>query len=307
MKSIYPITATFIDQISHYMVDENWTLDEWRKEFDYMQEVGIDTLVIIRGGYDKRMVYPSKYLPHITEEIEDFAEFIFAEADRRDMNVFTGLYLTKLCIDDTEAEIEKNKLFVSEVLERYNHHKSFFGWYLSYESEADYDGKLITMMNGLSSLCKEKSPEKKVFISPFFANIAAGPVRKELTPEETYHEWKRVLKDCYQNIDICAFQDGTVRFWEYEEYLKAVKRFCDDYNITLWTNVETFDRDPRWSCLPIQFEVLREKLRIANKYAEKNITFCFSRFLSPQSVFQSGRNLNKRYREYYEKKNKEQK
>ena len=305
-KSIYPISATFIDEISHYMADANWDLDDWAKEFDYMQEVGIDTVVIIRGGYDNRMVYPSKYFPHIKEEDEDFAEFIFSQADARGMKVFMGLYITTLIVGDADEEVEKNKIYVDEVLERYAHHKSFVGWYLPHEAQADYDGKLTKLMTELSALCKSKTPEKLTLISPFFST-EVEPVPEIFTPERTYEEWKRILKDAYKNIDICAFQDGTSKFWKYEEYLKAVKKICDEYDIETWANVELFDRDPRRRCYPIQFEVLKYKIKVAEPYVKKYITFDFARFMSPQSIFISGRNLNKLYKKYYQKKAEKEK
>ena len=76
----------------------------------------------------------------------------------------------------------------------------------------------------------------------------------------------------------------------------------DKYNIALWANVETFERDVRSMFFPIPFDVLRYKIKMAQKYVEKCITFEFSHFLSPQSIFESGRNLSALYRSYYGKK-----
>ena len=43
--------------------------------------------------------------------------------------------------------------------------------------------------------------------------------------------------------------------------------------------------------------------KVLKEYAEKVITFEFSHFLSPQSIYPSARNLNRLYRRYYKKHN----
>ena len=83
-----------------------------------------------------------------------------------------------------------------------------------------------------------------------------------------------------------------------------MKKVCDKHGIHLWANVETFERDPRKMFFPISFDILRKKIEIAQEYVENCLTFEFSHFLSPQSIFPSARNLNTLYRNYYEKKNK---
>jgi len=79
-----------------------------------------------------------------------------------------------------------------------------------------------------------------------------------------------------------------------------MKGLCNDYNISLWANVETFERDVRNMFYPIPFDVLRRKIEIAEPYVDKMITFEFSHFLSPQSIYPSAKNLNNLYRKYYE-------
>ena len=83
------------------------------------------------------------------------------------------------------------------------------------------------------------------------------------------------------------------------EYFKSAKKLCDAHGIKLWANVETFERDVRTLYFPIPFELLRTKLEMLAPYVEKNVTFEFSHFLSPQSIFPSARNLNKLYVDYY--------
>ncbi|MBR3863916.1 MAG: DUF4434 domain-containing protein [Clostridia bacterium] len=303
MKNKYPITATFIDEITYDIPSSNWTDDQWIADLDNMKEVGIDTVVLMRGAFYDKCLFPSKVFPTLKKEDEDFAGLIFTEATKRNMNVFLGLYITDLCWGDGdfEVELEKNKLFVDEVLERYGHIPSFKGWYIPHET-AENSYNIAETMGALGKLCKEKAPDKKILISPYFKTALSS--YSSFTPERQAREWDNIWSRCGQYIDYCAFQDGTASLKEYGNYLAEMKKVCEKYDIKLWANVETFERDPRKMFFPISFDILRKKIEIAEEYVEKCLTFEFSHFLSPQSIFPSARNLNTLYRNYYEKKNK---
>ena len=155
-------------------------------------------------------------------------------------------------------------------------------------------------MGGLAKLCKERSPEKQVFISPFFRGVGLFP--DELSPERTAAAWDSILDGIGEYIDACAFQDGTATLDTLGDYLAAVKPVMDKYGISLWSNAETFERDVRSMFFPIPFNTLRRKIKIAEPFVDKIITFEFSHFLSPQSIYPSAKNLNALYRAYYEEK-----
>ena len=303
MKNIYPITGTFIDDITYDIPASNWSNEQWANDLDNMKAVGMDTIVLMRSIFYEKGMYPSKIFSTLKEDGEDFIKFILEEAGKRDMKVFLGMYITDLCwnFGDFEYEIEQNKRYLDEVLPLYKDYPAFYGWYIPHETGSNIYNIKETM-GGLAKLCKEKTPDKKVIISPFFRGI---PGQSEFfTPERTAREWDNIFEDCGKYIDYCAFQDGTTTLADYPKYLSAIKQVTDKYNIELWANVETFERDVRSMFFPIPFEVLRRKIQIANEYVTKCITFEFSHFLSPQSIFPSARNLNNLYRTYYENKNK---
>ena len=66
MKTKYPITATFIDEITYDIPSSNWSEKQWKDDIDNMQSVGIDTLVIMRGVFYDKCIYPSKILQYKT-------------------------------------------------------------------------------------------------------------------------------------------------------------------------------------------------------------------------------------------------
>lgn len=302
MKKQYPITGTFIDDVTYDMPSSNWTEKQWKKEFDYMKKFGLDTLIITRGSFYSQSVYPSKYFPTLKRENEDFARFVFEEAEKRDMQVFMGLAISNLTWNDGDAkgELEKNKIFTQEIVERYGDMPSFAGWYIPHET-CDNVYNIKDVMGGLAALCKDKTPDKKVLVSPFFRGTPIDE-QNPRSPEATADVWKDIWEKHGKDIDICAFQDGTASLEEYPKYLQAMQQVCKEHGIALWSNVETFERDVRHMFFPIPFDVLREKIELAKPYVEKQITFEFSHFLSPQSIFPSGRNLNAVYRSYYGKK-----
>lgn len=59
MKSGFPITGTFIDEITYDIPSSNWSFKQWADDLDNMKAVGMDTLVFIRGGFEERTIFPS--------------------------------------------------------------------------------------------------------------------------------------------------------------------------------------------------------------------------------------------------------
>ena len=82
-------------------------------------------------------------------------------------------------------------------------------------------------------------------------------------------------------------------------YFAKMEEVCKKYDIELWANTETFERDVRKQFYPIPFDLLRAKIDMLTPYVKKFITFEFSHFLSPQSIYLSARNLNNLYKDYY--------
>ena len=298
MKTNYPITGTFIDDVTYDIPCSNWTYEEWAKELDNMAEVGIDTLIFARAVFCGKCIYPSKVFPTLKDEDDDFAGFILREAAKRNMTVFVGGYISNLTWNngDWKNEIAQNKKFIKEFVARYGDIPSFKGWYVPHEG---YDRilNLKDTMGGLAALYKDSTPEKYVLVSPFFRSAVTSA--EPFTPERTAEEWDYIWEKCGKDIDFCAFQDGTAPLDELAAYVSAVKTVCDKHGIALWSNVETFERDVRRLYYPIPFDQLKRRIKAVEGIVEKLITFEFSHFLSPQSIYLSARNLNRLYREYY--------
>jgi hypothetical protein len=304
------ITGTFIDEISHDIPHQNWGAKEWESDFQYMKEAGIDTVILIRSGYRKFITYPSNYLIQqkgcYTPPI-DLVDLFLTLADKYNMQFYFGLYDSGEYWDtgNMQHEIDHNKFVIDEVWAKYGHHPSFKGWYLSMEISRKTKGA-IEAFNSLGKQCKMVSNGLPTFISPWIDGkkavmAASGVISKTdaVSLQEHETEWNEIFSGIKDNVDAVAFQDGHIDYSELTDFFTINKKLADKYGMQCWTNAESFDRDMPIKFLPIKFEKLKLKLDAARKAGyDKAITFEFSHFMSPQSMYGSAHHLFNRYQEY---------
>jgi hypothetical protein len=304
------IKGTFLDEISHDIPHQNWSETEWDKDFGYMKAAGIDTVILIRCGYRKWQTFPSQVLTSregcYTPPV-DLVDMFLRLSDKWKMNFYFGLYDSGKYWEagDYEKETEINQALIKEVWEKYGFHKSFAGWYISQECSRK-TGSIIDLYAGLGKYCKEISGGLKTIISPYIDGIKnisqyTGETSKNrgVTPEEHEKEWNEIFSGIKGAVDIVAFQDGHVAYEELTRFLKINKALADKYGLECWTNSETFDRDMPIKFLPIKWEKLLLKMKLAEEAGIENaITFEFSHFMSPQSAYLQAGHLYNRYLEY---------
>lgn len=307
---ILPITGTFIDEISHDIPHQNWGKDQWTADIKHMKSIGIDTVVMIRGGYRKFITWPSEYLinnHHCYRPHEDLLELLLTICDEEGIKFYFGLYDSGLYWDtgDMMHEVSANQHVIEEVWNAYGHHPSFAGWYMSMEISRKTKGAIPAIYT-LAKQCKDISGNLPTFISPWIdGKKAVMAASSELHKQDVVslldhqNEWDEIFEGIHQVVDACAFQDGHIDYNELDAFFGINKQLADKYGISCWTNAETFDRDMPIKFLPIKFEKLRLKLKAAQRAGyDKAITFEFSHFMSPQSCYFQARNLYDRYVEY---------
>lgn len=301
------ITATFLDEISTDIPHQNWGFEEWDKDFKAMKDIGIDTVVMIRCGLEYWMTYPSKiiseecggYLPPV-----DLIDMFLTLAEKYDMRFFTGGYIedreqwNKPEGYDYARTLDLDKRVATELWERYGHRKAFKGWYLSKEIGYKVQS-IVDEFEDLGRHCKDISGGLPVMISPGMKGSKGFADVDEVDYEAHYRDWDDIMKQISGVVDIIAFQDGHVEFWELPEVIKINKELADKYGIECWTNSESFDRDMPFRFPPIKWEKLLLKLKCAEKAGITNaITFEFSHFMSPNSFWPQASHLYNRYKEY---------
>lgn len=306
--NILPITGTFLDEISHDIPHQNWGIKEWEKDFDHMVAMGIDTVILIRSGYRRFITYPSEYLvgngcyrPPV-----DLVQMFLDLAERRGMKFYFGLYDSGEYWDtgNMQHEIDANRYVIDEVWEKYGQSPAFAGWYLSMEISRKTKG-VIEAFDALGKQCKAVSNNLPTLISPWIDGkkavmAASSNLTKEdgVSLQEHQQEWNEIFDGIKHAVDAVAFQDGHIDYHELEDFFRVNKTLADRYGLQCWTNAESFDRDMPIKFLPIKWEKLKMKLAAAQRAGyNKAITFEFSHFMSPQSMYASAGNLYNRYLE----------
>ncbi len=304
------IKGTFLDEISHDIPHQNWGFREWDLDFGHMKRIGIDTVILIRSGYQRWQTFPSKvlmkeegaYLPPV-----DLVQMYLELSEKYDMSFYFGLYDSgKYWVSGRyQEEVALNKKVIDEVWAKYGHMKAFKGWYLSQECSRK-TGQIIDLYASLGRHCKSVSSGLPTLISPYIDGVKSISQYTSSTHRDTgvslsQHEkdWSEIFDGIRGAVDIVAFQDGHVSYDDLTDFLMVNKALGDKYGLDCWTNSETFDRDMPIKFFPIKWEKLRLKLEMADQAGIENaITFEFSHFMSPQSAYLQAGHLYNRYHEY---------
>ncbi len=299
------ITGTFLDEITHDIPSQNWGAREWARDFDAMKEAGIDTVILIRAGYRRQAAFNSEVLRRrrdIFPVYTDLVDLFLSEAERCGMDFYFGTY------DSGEfwqggrfrEETDLNKAFCDEVVNRYGERAAFKGWYISHEINTFNEGMmgvyedLADHLRGLKDL--------PILISPYIKGIKQFG-REAISLERHIEEWREVFARIRGKVDIVAFQDGQIDFHELADYLQANRELAAAHGIRSWSNIESFDRDMPIKFPPIAYPKLRFKMEAARKAkVDKLITFEFSHFLSPNSIYPAAHGLYERYMDWMGKR-----
>ncbi|NLF30059.1 MAG: DUF4434 domain-containing protein [Planctomycetes bacterium] len=291
------MTGTFLDAVVADIPSNNWGPEEWAADFDAMKAVGIDTVILIRTGWRDHTCFDSPALRKhykLLPAYDDLLALFLDEAARCGMDFWFGGFdsVTWRRQSTHQREIEANIALADEVIARLDAHPAFRGWYLTHEIPSFQEGavqlyeRLARHLKGLKNL--------PTLISPW--------LQEGLSVDDHETTWREVFSRIGGLVDICAFQDGMCSFTDLPAYLQVNTRLCREYGLRCWGNVETFERgDVPLRFMPIDWRHLRYKIEAASAAGcEKLITFEFSHFLSPNSMYPSARTLYNRYRRWLE-------
>ncbi|MFR5936794.1 MAG: DUF4434 domain-containing protein [Alistipes shahii] len=303
------IKGTFLDEISHDIPHQNWGEKEWDADFGHMHRAGIEHVIL----HPLRLPPLADLLSQVLTSEErcyeppaDLVGMFLRLSEKWGMKFWFGLYDSGKywASGDYLHEVELNCRLIDEVLARYGHHAAFGGWYISQECSRN-TGKIIDLYARLGRHCKAVSGGLPTLISLHRRQQEHQPVHR---PDHAHGRRYgreprggvgRHFPGIQGAVDIVAFQDGHVEYDELPEFLRINKRLADRYGLECWTNTETFDRDMPIKFLPIKWEKLRLKLRMAEEAGiDQAITFEFSHFMSPQSAYLQAGHLYDRYLEY---------
>jgi hypothetical protein len=263
--------------------------------------VGIDTVILIRSGYRDRMTFDSKTLAAewpMRPPYLDLVDLFLTQAERTGMQFFFGIYDSGRYWHQgqPEKEVDLNMRFTEEVAQKYGSRPAFAGWYMTHEIH-QHDEGVTRLIEKLARHVKALK-DVPVLMSPYVRGRKQFGDRP-ITPEEHERDWDEVFGILKGFVDIVAFQDGQVDFYELPTFMEINTRLALKHGLRPWSNVESFERGMPINFLPIDWRNLIHKVEVAEQAnVEKLITFEFSHFMSPNSMWPSAHNLFKRYKEY---------
>ena len=225
------------------------TDDDWRHLVRAMRAAEMNVLVVTmlfqnfthvgqhaieRDGYQGRAYYPSRLYPgRMPVASKDPLEMILSEADTLGMHVLPGIGCYAF-FDFTPASLEWHKQIASEVWQRYGHHPSFYGWYVSEEIAGSLGAddrrrqELVDFFRDFRAHARALAPEKPVMLATNAHGIRnAGSYYSKLLP----------------HLDIlCPFgfhrmPDGDLSG---EAAAARLQSLCDEAGCHLWMDVESF-------------------------------------------------------------------
>lgn len=299
------ISGTFLDEITHDIPSANWGEEEWAADFDAMKAVGIDTVILIRAGYRDRVTFPSEVLAQALPMRPchfDLVDLFLTQAERTGMAFYFGIYDSGRFWHEgqPEKEVELNMRFTEEVMRKYGQRKAFQGWYMTHEIH-EHDEGVTRLIERLARHVKGLK-DVPVLMSPYVRGRKQFGDRP-ITPEEHEQQWDQIFSILSGFVDTVAFQDGQVDFYELPTFLEINTRLARKYHLHAWSNVESFERGMPLDFLPIDWRNLVDKIEAADQAGvEKLITFEFSHFMSPNSMWPSAHTLYRRYQDYLKKK-----
>ena len=296
------ITGTFIDEITMDIPSNNWTLSHWKRDFKAMKHIGIDTVIIIRAGLKNKAIFQSKTLGrhvNLLPVYSDLAEMFLTLAEENRMSLFWGTYDSNEFWQQGlhQKEIDINRELADEVWEKYGSRKAFKGWYISQELARKHESGLECIRK-IARHCKNISNDLTTLISPYM--WGGKQFDNPITIKNHEKDWDYILSHLSGAVDIVAFQDGHVDFDVLGDYLTVNNNLIKKHGMKAWSNLETFDRDMPFNFPPIDWRKLWWKMEVAKKVeVEKIITFEFSHFMSPHSLWPSARTLYEQYCEHF--------
>lgn len=246
-----------------------------------------------KEGFKGRGFYPSKLFPdRMPIAAIDPLEAVLSQADKNGMNVFIGVGLYAW-FDFSKGSLDWHKKVANELWEKYGHHPSFYGWYVSEEQDGglgtpEERENIVEFFKEFSAYVRQMAPDKPIMLATNSHNLRGA--------EETY---RKLLP----NLDIlCPF--GFHRMpaggLTGEEAAQKLQTLCNEAGTHLWMDMEVFDfLGPENALVPRSIKGLLSDLQRFPNF-EKILCYQYpGLFNSPDmSIKPGGENTVKLYLDY---------
>lgn len=284
---------------------KSFTDDQWKEYIKRLTEIGCECIIfhncqeyLIYNNFkpspgDLTAHYPSKLYPKSDIKADDPIKDVLEVGEEYGIKVFLSVgncYGHTACDDD-----------FYEMFELYGKYKSFYGWYLSNETNMKvFKPQAWETLKHQAEVIRKISPVKPILISPF-----------EFPSEETIEYIKQ------NNVfDIMMPQDcvgqGRLNIEESHDMHKKLKSACDEVNKHLWANCEAFNfKDgilvPRYKDGGMYGENgFIAQIQAVRPHVEKIMNFAYTGFFAPTGFTPEvgGKAAVKQFEDYLEYYNK---
>lgn len=315
-SSTSPIKGTFIAFPYSKLVQ--YTQADWVKQFDVMQKIGIDTL-IIAGVFVKDYTNPLITAFYRTDLFKQYQsslphlDYIMDLADARGFKVYLSPVDMREYWGSPARRAENVSLSkqVSAELQAkgYTARPSFVGWYLQDEPFLNHNYPSYEHWSSLSTHFKSLTPDKKIIIAPFFiAPCKPNPTRmrcenqwwQDRSPSEIAALAKKLMQN--SGADIMAVQDGVgasgVTLQELDQYLPPMAEAVRSIGKEFWVDAEVFRYNTdRTQFIPANIADLTAQLDHVKKYP--TVIWIFEQFMGPYNNAPTN-DLYRNYLSYYQ-------
>jgi hypothetical protein len=296
--AIKPIQGSWFEFQHHATVEgvdwnpalAQFTAEQWNAKVKEMAEIGIEYLVLMATAVYYRSFYETQIYPKWNLACPDPLEAVLTAADKYKVRFFVGAgfygnWQKSSVIMDPVAG-KKRLQSIGELVSRYGHHSSFYGWYWPDEASINphYNQRFLDYVNALSHEARQLKPNAPIMIAPYGTRTA-----------EPNDEYVRQLDS--MDIDIVAYQDEVgVRKSKVSEtaaFYEGLRKAHDRaQKAKIWADVEIFEFEGAIydsALIPAAFERVKRQLAAVSPFVETILIYQYLGLMNKAgSIAQAG-------------------
>lgn len=254
---------------------EKFTAEQWDEKVREIAETGMEYLVLLNVAIYGKSFFPSKVLPKHELGCEDPLEVVLKAADKYGIKFFVSNDFYGNWVDSLEMmqdkEVSRRRIqAMDEIVEKYAHHKSFYGWYFPNEIGIDkiFSEIFIEYVKECSEHARKLTPDLKRLIAPYGTrHVEEG--------DQFVRQLDRI------DVDFVAYQDEIgVQKTKIEESAAIFERLHRLHKKSgrsaLWADVEVFRFEAqvyRSALLPAPGEEVIRQLQAVAPFVEKILIY----------------------------------
>jgi hypothetical protein len=275
--AIMPIRGSWFEFQHHATVEgvdwnpalAQFTAEQWDAKVKEIAEIGIEYLVLMATAVYYRSFYETQIYPKWKLACPDPLEAVLTAADKYKVKFFIGAgfygnWQKSNVIMDPIAS-RKRLQSLGELVARYGHHPSFYGWYWPDEAEINphYTQSFLDYVNSLSHEARQLKRDAPIMIAPYGTRNAH--------PDDRY-----VRQLDSMDIDIVAYQDEVgvrkSKVTETAAFYEGLKKAHDRaQKAKIWADVEIFEFEGAVydsALIPAAFERVQHQLTAVSPFVE---------------------------------------